>query len=104
MDRSNLHHDALEFANGRVVLITSLVIGQRAQVLQMPASRVESPAAERAAGRYWPEPEIRIWPRSILPLGDRHPCGQQPFAFRPAKSRPIKFGYPDILGADLPRC
>jgi len=49
MDRSNLHHDALEFANGRVVLITSLVIGQRAQVLQLPASSLEKLAVERAA-------------------------------------------------------
>ena len=30
------HHDALEFANGTIVLVTDLVVGQRATVLQMP--------------------------------------------------------------------
>ena len=30
------HHDALEFANGRMVLITQLSSGQRATVLQLP--------------------------------------------------------------------
>jgi len=49
MDRPNLHHDALEFANGRMVLVTSLVIGQRAQVLQLPASYLERPAVKPAA-------------------------------------------------------
>jgi hypothetical protein len=49
MDRPNLHHDALEFANGRVVLVTSLVVGQRALVLQLPASNPEKPAITPAA-------------------------------------------------------
>jgi hypothetical protein len=31
------HHDALEFPNGRVVLLTDLRPGQRAAVLQLPA-------------------------------------------------------------------
>lgn len=34
---SNTHHDALEFANGRMVLLTRLRPGQRATVLQLPA-------------------------------------------------------------------
>jgi len=38
MDDPNVHHDALEFPNGQVVLITRLIPGQRATVLQMPAS------------------------------------------------------------------
>ncbi len=37
-DRPDTHHDALEFANGRVVLITRLCVGQTATVLQLPAS------------------------------------------------------------------
>jgi len=49
MDRPNLHHDALEFANGRLVLVTSLVVGQRAQILQLPASSLEKPAVKGAA-------------------------------------------------------
>jgi hypothetical protein len=32
-----VHHDALEFPDGRVVLVTRLVPGQRATVLQLPA-------------------------------------------------------------------
>jgi hypothetical protein len=36
---SNSHHDALEFANGKIVLLTKLRPGQRATVLQLPAQR-----------------------------------------------------------------
>jgi hypothetical protein len=32
------HHDALEFPDGRVVLLTDLVEGQRATILQLPVS------------------------------------------------------------------
>src|SRR5215210_2925043 len=35
------HHDALEFSNGTIVLLTDLVAGQRATVLQLPANPVE---------------------------------------------------------------
>ena len=35
------HHDALEFSNGAIVLVTDLVPGQRATVLQLPANSVE---------------------------------------------------------------
>jgi hypothetical protein len=35
-DRPDTHHDALEFANGSVVLLTRLSPGQRATVLQLP--------------------------------------------------------------------
>jgi hypothetical protein len=33
-----LHHDALELPDGEIVLVTKLVGGQHATVLQMPAS------------------------------------------------------------------
>ena len=33
----HVHHDALEFPDGRVVLVTRLTEGQRATVLQLPA-------------------------------------------------------------------
>lgn len=36
------HHDALEFSNGAIVLLTELVPGQRAVVLQLPANPVEA--------------------------------------------------------------
>ena len=37
MDQPNAHHDALELADGQVVLLTALCAGQRATVLQLPA-------------------------------------------------------------------
>jgi hypothetical protein len=46
------HHDALEFPDGRIVLLTSLSEGQHATVLQLPAqprTAVESAAQQRAA-------------------------------------------------------
>jgi hypothetical protein len=38
LDQPHTHHDALEFPDGQVVLVTSLVEGQRVSVLQLPAS------------------------------------------------------------------
>jgi hypothetical protein len=35
--RPNVHHDALEFPDGKIVLLTHLCKGQRATVLQLPA-------------------------------------------------------------------
>jgi hypothetical protein len=34
----SVHHDALEFPDGRIVLLTTLRPGQHATVLQLPAS------------------------------------------------------------------
>jgi hypothetical protein len=36
-DNPHTHHDALEFPDGQIVLLTSLVEGQEATVLQLPA-------------------------------------------------------------------
>ena len=36
-DNAAIHHDALEFPDGQVVLLTRLCKGQRAAVLQLPA-------------------------------------------------------------------
>jgi hypothetical protein len=38
VDKPNVHHDALEFPNGDIVLVTRLCEGQHATVLQLPAS------------------------------------------------------------------
>jgi len=47
------HHDALEFSNGAIVLVTNLTAGQRARVLQLPASPIEErPQASQPAARY----------------------------------------------------
>ena len=45
-DKPGVHHDALEFSNGQIVLVNDLCEGQRVTVLQMPAT----PRTARAAG------------------------------------------------------
>lgn len=53
LDRPHAHHDALEFADGQLVLLTRLIPGQVATVLQLPVADVpvrhgsEDAAAER---------------------------------------------------------
>jgi hypothetical protein len=48
MDNATTHHDALEFPNGKVVLLTRLCEGQRATILQLPAG-VDLAAAAKVA-------------------------------------------------------
>jgi hypothetical protein len=48
------HHDALEFPDGQLVLLTILTAGQQATVLQLPPEpqkAQEEPAANRATER-----------------------------------------------------
>jgi hypothetical protein len=53
LNKLHQHHDALEFSNGPIVLVTNLAAGQRATVLQLPASPIEEkPQASRPAARY----------------------------------------------------
>jgi hypothetical protein len=47
-ERPDTHHDALEFGNGKVVLLHHLRAGQRATVLQMPAA-VQTASAQAAS-------------------------------------------------------
>jgi hypothetical protein len=47
--RSNAHHDALEFPDGKTVLLTQLCKGQHATVLQLP---VTSPVTADHAQRH----------------------------------------------------
>ena len=49
VDCLHAHHDALEFPDGEIVLLTYLMEGQEAAVLQLPAAAVGSKATERAA-------------------------------------------------------
>ena len=52
-DKYHQHHDALEFSNGAIVLVTNLTAGQRATVLQLPANPIEvKPQASQPAARY----------------------------------------------------
>ena len=39
-DQLHVHHDALEFPDGKVVLLTHLCKGQHATVLQLPANTI----------------------------------------------------------------
>jgi hypothetical protein len=41
LNKPTQHHDALEFSNGTIVLVTDLTVGQRATVLQLPANPIE---------------------------------------------------------------
>ena len=48
LSEPHTHHDALEFPDGEVVLLTRLVAGQQATVLQLPAApRTPEEAAEQ---------------------------------------------------------
>jgi hypothetical protein len=49
-DNPHTHHDALEFPDGQIVMLTELLQGQKATVLQLPAqpvTAVEAKAQER---------------------------------------------------------
>jgi len=54
LDQRRAHHDAVELANGRIVLVTDLCEGQHAKVLQLPAvpkaGRQTDRSATEAAG------------------------------------------------------
>jgi len=59
-DRPHMHHDALEIPDGRTVLLTHLLEGQRATVLQLPADvNEEAHAHEAHAHKEKPAPEER---------------------------------------------
>jgi len=49
-EQPSVHHDALEFPNGEVVLLTTLLDGQQATVLQLPA-QPKTPAEIEAQTR-----------------------------------------------------
>jgi hypothetical protein len=48
MDNAVTHHDALEFPDGQVVLLTRLCEGQRATVLQLPSTGRPASAESKA--------------------------------------------------------
>jgi hypothetical protein len=63
VDEPYLHHDALEFSNGRIVMVTHLVPGQRAEVLPL---RVD---AGRRSGMADAEVELLINLKTAKALG-----------------------------------
>jgi hypothetical protein len=55
MDDPHVHHDALEFADGRIVMVTRLIPGQTMTVLQLPARPTEEAGAQQASPALAPE-------------------------------------------------
>jgi hypothetical protein len=54
-EHKGVHHDALEFPDGHIMLLTFLKEGQQAAVLQLPASatvKVESVKTEQTCGAW----------------------------------------------------
>jgi hypothetical protein len=46
LDNPHVHHDALEFPGGQIVMVTRLIAGQRATVLQLPVRPIKGLEAE----------------------------------------------------------
>lgn len=51
MDDPHVHHDALEFPSGQIVMVTRLIPGQTATVLQLPARPTERGGAQEGAAQ-----------------------------------------------------
>jgi hypothetical protein len=51
LDNPGMHHDALEFADGTIVLLTLLRLNQRATVLQLPPQALSHPTKEQVERR-----------------------------------------------------
>jgi len=62
MDRPCVHHDALEFPDGKIVLVTRLCEGQRATVLQMPATARSTATAKNVWEMMGRSPRERLIP------------------------------------------
>ena len=60
MDNAVTHHDALEFPDGQVVLLTRLCERQRATVLQLPAGSRAATAEETVVERQLRESSLSI--------------------------------------------
>jgi hypothetical protein len=60
MDNLVTHHDALEFPDGQVVLLTRLCEGQRATVLQLPPGVRAATVEGAAIGPQLREPSLSI--------------------------------------------
>jgi len=56
MDDPHVHHDALEFPGGQMVMVTRLIPGQRATVLQLPAAGQVHAREDEAVQRRTVEP------------------------------------------------
>jgi hypothetical protein len=60
-DHEHRHHDALEFADGQIVLLTLLYPGQHATVLQLPAVSVQKSEVQHGEDSPAPHaPDLRV--------------------------------------------
>ncbi len=58
-DDPHVHHDALEFSDGRIISLQNIAIGQRATVLQLPADGdVQRAPFEEARSAAEPAPSL----------------------------------------------
>jgi hypothetical protein len=48
LDNPHVHHDALEFPGGEIVMLTNLFAGQSATVLQLPAQSLKEAETRKA--------------------------------------------------------
>jgi hypothetical protein len=48
LDNPHVHHDALEFPGGEIVMLTNLFAGQSATVLQLPAQSLKETETRKA--------------------------------------------------------
>src|SRR5262245_38835653 len=79
VDNPVAHHDALEFPDGQVVLVTRLCQGQRATVLQLPIA-THPAAAEEAVRREVREPSLLAGSGDI-PRDREPPANGGPFGY-----------------------
>jgi len=60
LEQAFVHHDALEFPNGKIILLARLCEGQHATVLQLPASpRAMNEAEQQSAVLLLPDRAAR---------------------------------------------
>jgi hypothetical protein len=52
-DDPHVHHDALEFSDGQIVLLTNLREGQHATVLQLPATEMTAAVRKHREAAPW---------------------------------------------------
>jgi hypothetical protein len=77
LDRPNVHHDALEFANGIIAFVTTLRPGQRATVVQLPVRAQTRPQIQ----------EQRVSSSRVDGVATSHNASPQPPAVPTAPDR-----------------
>jgi hypothetical protein len=87
MDNPVAHHDALEFPDGQLVLVTRLCDGQRATVLQLPAGARAATAEETVVEPQLRESSLSIWGPEAREDGHRAEDGPRRGGWPSCRSR-----------------